>query len=63
MDIDAPSSIIANLSTFFDVNFRPLANVFVGFQIAFITMPMNSAITDAPMYEPIVTAPCTFSPT
>ena len=46
---DAPSRIMANFSTFLEVNFSPLRTSSVGFQKLLINMPINSAITDAPI--------------
>ena len=46
---DAPSKMIASLSTRLEVNLSPPATSADGLRSALIPMPMNSAMTEAPM--------------
>ena len=46
---DAPSRMMASLSTRLEVNLSPTATSSGGLRSALMPMPMNSAITDAPM--------------
>ena len=45
----APSRIIANFSSFFEVNLIPGVVALPGFQKALMIMPMNRAMTEAPI--------------
>ena len=46
---DAPSRMMASLSTRLEVNLSPPATSADGLCSALMPMPINSAITDAPM--------------